>query len=126
MDIYNGSARQIIAQFLSRGDPPARRPCHAFYRVWTWAQRALLFAFDRACRDDKGFPEIRGNHQCSLVSADAHIALQNNPRRLGNANYAGYDDAWTFKYVVGNLSEWGLITFHSPLSNSTDPAGSSS
>jgi len=76
------------------------------YSVWTWAQRALPFAFDRACRDDKGFPEIRGNHQCSLVSADAHIALQNNPRRLGNANYAGYDDAWTFKYVVGNLSEW--------------------
>lgn len=41
----------------------------------------------------------------SIVSADVNVALKNNPRTLGNANYAGYEDLWTFKYVVANRSE---------------------
>lgn len=44
--------------------------------------------------------------QRSIVSADVDIRIRNNPRRLGNANYAGYEDAWTLAYVIQNRSEW--------------------
>jgi len=44
--------------------------------------------------------------QKSVVSADIDIKLKNNPRTLGNANYAGYNDHWTMKYKVINRSEW--------------------
>jgi len=44
--------------------------------------------------------------QKSIVSADVEIELRDNPRRLGNANYAGYDDLWRLKYVVANESQW--------------------
>lgn len=43
--------------------------------------------------------------QRSIVSADVNISVRNNPRTLGNANYAGYEDTWNFKYVVTNRSE---------------------
>jgi hypothetical protein len=44
--------------------------------------------------------------QKSLVSADVAIAIRNRPRTLGNANYAGYEDEWRFRYVVANPSAW--------------------
>ena len=44
--------------------------------------------------------------QKSIVSADVEIRLRNNPRRLGNANYAGYDDVWKLTYTVANSSQW--------------------
>ena len=44
--------------------------------------------------------------QKSIVSADVDIELKNNPRTLGNANYAGYNDSWKLKYVVKNRSKW--------------------
>jgi len=44
--------------------------------------------------------------QNSIVSADVDITIENNPRRLGNANYAGYSDSWRLQYVVANRSEW--------------------
>ncbi len=44
--------------------------------------------------------------QKSIVSADVEISVQNNPRTLGNANYAGYDDVWRLEYVVANRSKW--------------------
>lgn len=40
----------------------------------------------------------------SIVSADVEIGVRNNPRTLGNANYAGYDDAWKLAYRVANPS----------------------
>ena len=40
--------------------------------------------------------------QRSIVSADVTVVLRSNPRRLGNANYAGYDDEWKLAYVVAN------------------------
>ena len=40
--------------------------------------------------------------QKSIVAADVDIHLRANPRRLGNANYAGYDDLWRFRYTVAN------------------------
>ena len=40
--------------------------------------------------------------QKSLVSADVSLTIRNNPRRLGAANYAGYDDTWRLRYVVAN------------------------
>lgn len=43
--------------------------------------------------------------QKSIVSAEANIRIRNNPRQLGNANYAGYDDAWAFRYVMANPSD---------------------
>jgi len=43
--------------------------------------------------------------QKSIVSADVSVQLRNNPRQLGNANYAGYDDAWALRYVVANPSD---------------------
>lgn len=49
--------------------------------------------------------------QKSIVSADIEIAVRNNPRRLGNANYAGYDDTWKFRYVITNRYE-GATTAH--------------
>jgi len=44
--------------------------------------------------------------QKSIVSADVSITVSDNPRRLGNANYAGYDDDWKMSYVVANKSGW--------------------
>jgi hypothetical protein len=44
--------------------------------------------------------------QKSVVSADVDITVKNNPRKLGNANYAGYEDAWRLKYVIANRSQW--------------------
>ncbi len=44
--------------------------------------------------------------QKSIVSADIDITVRNNPRTLGNANYAGYNDSWKMKYKVINRSEW--------------------
>lgn len=44
--------------------------------------------------------------QRSILSGDVTINLTNNPRRLGNANYAGYDDIWNLKYVIKNKSKW--------------------
>jgi hypothetical protein len=44
--------------------------------------------------------------QKSIVSADVDIAVRNNPRSLGNANYAGYNDSWSMKYKVINRSDW--------------------
>jgi hypothetical protein len=43
--------------------------------------------------------------QKSIVSADVAIQIRNNPRQLGNANYAGYDDAWSMRYVLMNASD---------------------
>lgn len=43
--------------------------------------------------------------QKSIVSADVTVQVRNNPRQLGNANYAGYDDVWALRYVVTNSSE---------------------
>ena len=43
--------------------------------------------------------------QKSIVSADVTIQIRNNPRQLGNANYAGYDDTWALRYVVANPSD---------------------
>lgn len=40
--------------------------------------------------------------QKSIVAAEIDIGLRNNPRLLGNANYAGYDDAWRLRYTVVN------------------------
>jgi hypothetical protein len=47
-----------------------------------------------------------GVSQKSIVSADINIELKNNPRRLGNANYAGYNDKWDLRYLVANRSRW--------------------
>jgi len=44
--------------------------------------------------------------QKSIVSADVEVTIKNNPRTLGNANYAGYNDEWSMKYKVINRSEW--------------------
>ena len=44
--------------------------------------------------------------QKSIVSADINIKVKNNPRKLGNANYAGYNDDWTMQYKVINRSQW--------------------
>jgi hypothetical protein len=52
--------------------------------------------------EDRDVPVV----QKSIISADVDIAVTDNPRRLGNANYAGYDDLWKMKYVVANKSEW--------------------
>lgn len=43
--------------------------------------------------------------QKSIVSADVAIQIRNNPRQLGNANYAGYDDVWAMRYVLVNASD---------------------
>jgi len=40
--------------------------------------------------------------QRAIESADVEITVRDNPRQLGNANYAGYDDLWHLKYVVVN------------------------
>ncbi len=45
-------------------------------------------------------------NQKSIVSADVEIDVKNNPRTLGNANYAGYNDSWHLKYAVVNRSKW--------------------
>ena len=44
--------------------------------------------------------------QKSIISADISISIKSNPRRLGNANYAGYDDNWQLSYVITNKSKW--------------------
>lgn len=43
--------------------------------------------------------------QKSILSADVNIRITNNPRQLGNANYAGYDDTWALRYEVANQSD---------------------
>jgi len=42
--------------------------------------------------------------QKAIESADVEIAVRANPRTLGNANYAGYDDEWKLTYRVANMS----------------------
>jgi hypothetical protein len=44
--------------------------------------------------------------QKSITSADIDVTIKSNPRKLGNANYAGYEDTWKFKYIVSNKSEF--------------------
>jgi len=44
--------------------------------------------------------------QKSIVAADINVDLKNVPRKLGNANYAGYEDRWTLKYTIANKSEF--------------------
>ena len=44
--------------------------------------------------------------QRALAAADIRVHLRNNPRRLGNANYAGYEDTWSLSYTVVNRSPW--------------------
>lgn len=41
-------------------------------------------------------------HQRGVEQADIDILVRDNPRQLGNANYAGYDDQWRLKYVIVN------------------------
>ena len=54
--------------------------------------------------------------QKSIVSADIDITVVNNPRTLGGANYAGYDDTWSMKYVVANRSSMATTAhFYFPL-----------
>lgn len=63
--------------------------------------------------------EVEVKHK-SIVSADVSITVTNNPRRLGNANYAGYDDVWKLKYVVKNKSRWETnARMYMPLSAKT-------
>lgn len=45
-------------------------------------------------------------YQKSIISADVTIEVKSNPRKLGNANYAGYDDVWSCKYIITNRSKW--------------------
>jgi len=40
--------------------------------------------------------------QKAIQSADVDITVINNPRKLGGANYAGYEDEWAMKYTVAN------------------------
>ncbi|MEI7435663.1 MAG: hypothetical protein WCL16_02520 [bacterium] len=40
--------------------------------------------------------------QKSLAAADVTAEVKNNPRTLGHANYAGYEDLWTFAYRIVN------------------------
>ena len=44
--------------------------------------------------------------QKSIVSADIDVTVRSSPRRLGNANYAGYADEWRLRYVIANRSRW--------------------
>ena len=48
--------------------------------------------------------------QKAIVSADVSIHLRNNPRQLGNANYAGYEDTWSMRYVLANPSDQHTTT----------------
>ncbi|MCE9614228.1 MAG: hypothetical protein K8T26_08125 [Lentisphaerae bacterium] len=45
-------------------------------------------------------------NQRSVTAAEIAIHVRNNPRRLGNANYAGYEDDWQLRYTVMNRSAW--------------------
>ncbi len=47
--------------------------------------------------------------QKSIISSEIDIKITNNPRRLGNANYAGYDDKWELKYNITNKSQWTTV-----------------
>jgi len=49
--------------------------------------------------------------QRAIQSADVEITVHDNPRELGGANYAGYDDAWRLKYVVAN-EQTETVTAH--------------
>jgi hypothetical protein len=40
--------------------------------------------------------------QKSIYAAEVALTVKNNPRTLGGANYAGYEDSWSLKYVVAN------------------------
>ena len=54
--------------------------------------------------------------QESIRTVDVKIGLRSNPRRLGGAAYAGYDDRWQLKYTVHNESPWATQgLFHFPL-----------
>lgn len=58
--------------------------------------------------------------QKSITSADISVVLKDNPRTLGNANYAGYNDEWQFKYEVANRSLWkttAYLSFPLPAKN---------
>jgi hypothetical protein len=49
--------------------------------------------------------------QRTIQSADVEITVHDNPRELGGANYAGYDDAWRLKYIVANEQK-EFVTAH--------------
>ncbi len=49
--------------------------------------------------------------QKSVVSADVSVQVRNNPRQLGHANYAGYDDTWALRYLVANLSDYPTTAY---------------
>lgn len=56
-------------------------------------------------------------NQKSIIAADIDIVLRNMPRKLGNANYAGYGDKWDLRYTVANKSEFetsALMSFPLP------------
>jgi hypothetical protein len=44
--------------------------------------------------------------QKSIHSADIQVTVNDSPRKLGNANYAGYEDIWRFEYVIENKSKF--------------------
>jgi len=53
--------------------------------------------------------------QKAIRSADVDITVVNNPRRLGGANYAGYEDDWRMKYTVASEQTEQPITAHMSL-----------
>ncbi len=56
-------------------------------------------------------------NQQGIESADVDITVANNPRTLGGANYAGYDDTWQMRYTVTNRHDKpvrGEFTFPLP------------
>jgi hypothetical protein len=55
--------------------------------------------------------------QKSVQTADVEISLRSNPRQLGGAVYAGYDDGWRFAYTVKNdadMATQAVLTFPLP------------
>jgi len=58
--------------------------------------------------------------QKSIISSKVNIMISSNPRKLGNANYAGYEDKWDLKYIITNKSKWDTVAIVSfPLPAST-------
>jgi hypothetical protein len=102
-----------------------------------WVTRQLLLKSNSSNKKDKVYPEsfwkdqtppvraVNGKlpvviteketlkwvnvPQKSIISAEIDINVTNNPRRLGNANYAGYNDEWKLKYVIINKSKWETV-----------------
>lgn len=54
--------------------------------------------------------------QDSVVASEVTVDVSSNPRRLGGAVYAGYNDLWRLSYTVRNRSERTTqAKFHFPL-----------